>query len=269
MIPSSIGAVEEIPKRRVNGRPGGDPDGAVLLEGRRYEASRWRRRSRTCRVRRAMPQERDRGSTRGGGAGTHSPGPPQPAPLHGHDARRRGARDHAVPTGKGAGELLRRLRPGGDLGWIGVCARPARPDVHPAPRPRRPLRPRGHARPLLHQLHGTRRRCHGRQGRQHALRRPGPRLCRDGLDAARHGARSERDGARVQASPRTPDRDDLLRRGLDCQRPVARGDELRRHPPAAGRVRAREQRLRLLDTERARVRGRSRSSARRPMASQA
>ena len=35
--------------------------------------------------------------------------------------------------------------------------------------------------------------------------------------------------------------DDLLRRGLDRQRPVARGDELRRHPPAAGRLRAREQ----------------------------
>ena len=51
-------------------------------------------------------------------------------------------------------------------------------------------------------------------------------------------------------------RDDLLRRGLDRQRPVARGDELRRHPPAAGRLRAREQRLRLLDPERARVRGR-------------
>ena len=50
--------------------------------------------------------------------------------------------------------------------------------------------------------------------------------------------------------------DDLLRRGLDRQRPVARGDELRRRPPAAGRLRAREQRLRLLDPERARVRGR-------------
>ena len=51
-------------------------------------------------------------------------------------------------------------------------------------------------------------------------------------------------------------RDDLLRRGLDRQRPVARGDELRRRPPAAGRLHAREQRLRLLDAQRARVRGR-------------
>ena len=60
----------------------------------------------------------------------------------------------------------------------------------------------------------------------------------------------------VQDARRAAGRDDVLRRGLDGQRPVARGDELRRHPPAAGRVHAREQQVRVLDAERARVRGR-------------
>ena len=64
-------------------------------------------------------------------------------------------------------------------------------------------------------------------------------------------------------------RDDLLRRGLDRQRPVARGDELRRHPPAAGRLRPREQPVRLLDPERARVRGRPGRARRRPTGSRA
>ena len=68
----------------------------------------------------------------------------------------------------------------------------ARPDLHPAPRPRRALRAGGDSRPLPGQLHGPRGRGHRRQGRQHALRRPPARLRRHGLDAARHGAR--RDG---------------------------------------------------------------------------
>ena len=54
----------------------------------------------------------------------------------------------------------------------------ARPDVHPAPRPRRALRPRGDPGPLPRQLHGPQRRRHRRQGRQHALRRPRARLRR-------------------------------------------------------------------------------------------
>ena len=62
-------------------------------------------------------------------------------------------------------------------------------------------------------------------------------------------------------------RDDLLRRGLDRERPVARGDELRRHPAAAGRLLAREQPVRLLDAERARVRRRPGRAGRRPTAS--
>ena len=74
-------------------------------------------------------------------------------------------------------------------------------------------------------------------------------------------------GAGVQAARRAARRDDLLRRGLDRQRPVARGDELRRRPQAAGRLHAREQRVRLLDPERARVRGRPGRARARPTAS--
>ena len=148
-------------------------------------------------------------------------------------AEERGA--HPLQAGQGAGLLLRRARPGGDLGRRRLRARPARPHVHPAPRPRRALRARRDPGPLPGQLHGPRRRRHRRQGRQHAFRRPPAGLRRHGLDAARHGPGRDRHGARVQDAQRAARRDDVLRRGLHGQRPVARGDELRRHPPAAGR----------------------------------
>ena len=54
--------------------------------------------------------------------------------------------DHPLPAGQDPRKLLRRLRPGGDLGRLLVRARPAGPHVHPAPRPRRPLRPRASPR---------------------------------------------------------------------------------------------------------------------------
>ena len=138
----------------------------------------------------------------------------------------------------------------------GVRARPARPRLHPAPRPGRPPRPRRDARTRARADDGPRGRRHPRPRRQHALRRPRARLRRDGLDAARHDARRLRHGARVPDAPRAARRDDLVRRRLDGQRPVARGDEHRRRAQAAGRLRAREQPVRLLDAERPRVRGR-------------
>ena len=187
----------------------------------------------------------------------------EPAPVHDPHARLRGARADPLPAGQGAGLLLRRPRPGGDLGRLVLRARPARPHVHPAPRPRCALRARRDARALPRQLHGPRRRRHRRARREHALRRPPPRLRRDGLDAARHGAGRDRARAGLQDAPRAAGRDDLLRRGLDGQRPVARGDELRRHPPPAGGLRPREQQVRVLDPELARVRGRPGRARRR------
>ena len=87
----------------------------------------------------------------------------------------------------------------------------------------------------------------GKEGNMHFGDRRA-RLRRDGLDAPRHGPGRERHGPRIQAARRAPRGDDLLRRGLDRQRAVARGDELRRHPSAAGRLHPREQPLRVLDS---------------------
>ena len=128
--------------------------------------------------------------------------------------------------------------------------------MHPPPRPGRAFRPGSHPGPLPRQLHGSLRRRHRRQGRQHALRRSSPRVRRHGVDAARHGARRLRAGACVQDAQRAAGRNDLLRRGLDRQRPVARGDEPGRRPASPGRLHAREQPVRLLDPERPGVRGR-------------
>ena len=92
--------------------------------------------------------------------------------------------------------------------------------------------------------------------RQRALRRPPARLRRDGVDAARHDARGHRHGDGLQAAPRAPLRDHLVRRRLDLARRLPRGDELGRRPAAAGHLRAREQPVRLLDPAQAAVRGR-------------
>ena len=131
----------------------------------------------------------------------------------------------------------------------------------------RALRPRAYPRPLPRQLHGALRRRHRRQGRQHALRRSLARLHRHGLDASRHGARRHGHGARLQGALGEARRHDLLRRGLHRQRAVARGDEHGRRPAPADRLHPREQRLRLLDAQRARVRrrpGRARPYLRLP-----
>ena len=67
---------------------------------------------------------------------------------------------------------------------------------------------------------------------------------------------ADRDGDGVQAARRTPLRDDLVRRRLDLTRRLSRGDELGRRPEAAGRLRAREQSVRVLDPARQAVRRR-------------
>ena len=64
-------------------------------------------------------------------------------------------------------------------------------------------------------------------------------------------------GARVQAARRAARGDDLLRRGLDRERPVARGDELRRRPPSCRSSScSRTTGFAYSTPERARVRGR-------------
>ena len=166
------------------------------------------------------------------------------------------------------GLLLRRLRPGGDLGrrrrsrsaratGCASCTATSAPTSCAASPPTATW-------PTTWAAAGG--VTGGKDGNMH-FGDPRARLRRDGLDAARHGAGRHRDGARLQAARRAARGDDLLRRGLDRERPVARGDELRRRPPAAGRLRAREQPVRLLDPERARVRGRPGRARRRPTAS--
>ena len=102
----------------------------------------------------------------------------------------------------------------------------------------------------------------GRDGNVHFGDRHA-RLRRDGLDAARHDARRDRDGDGVQAARRAPLRADLVRRRLDLARRLPRGDELGRRAEAAGRVRAREQPVRVLDAARQAVRGRPGRARRR------
>ena len=84
--------------------------------------------------------------------------PPRASALHAAHARHRGARAHPLPPGQGAGQLLRRPRPGGRVGGLGVRARPARPRLHPAPRPGRAPRPRRDARAGARPDDGPRRR---------------------------------------------------------------------------------------------------------------
>ena len=94
-------------------------------------------------------------------------------------------------------------------------------------------------------------------------------LRRDGLDAARHDARRHRHGDGLQAARRGALRADLVRRRLDLARRLPRGDELGRRAEAAGRVRAREQPVRVLDAAGQAVRGRPGASAPRPTGSPA
>ena len=175
-----------------------------------------------------------------------------------HDARHRAARDDALPPGQGPRLVLRRLRAGSRLGRSGLGDARPRPAVHPAPRPRRARHPRRPARAHLRPVHGPRRRHHARPRRQRALRRPHARLRRDGLDAARHDADRHRAGDGVQAARREALRDHLVRRRLDVARRLPRGDELGRRAEAAGRLRPREQPVRVLDAARPAVRGRPR-----------
>ena len=108
---------------------------------------------------------------------------------------------------------------------------------------------------ILAQYQGRAAGITRRARRQRALRRPRARLRRDGLDAARHDACRHRHGDGVQAARRAPVRDDLVRRRVDLPRRLPRGDELGRRAEAAGRVRAREQPVRLLDAAGQAVRG--------------
>ena len=164
--------------------------------------------------------------------------------------------------GKVPGLLLRRLRAGGRERRLRLRHEPAGPAVHPAPRPRRAPRARRRAGPHPRPVPGPRGRRDGRPRRQRPLRRPPRRLRRDGLDAPRHDARRHGHGDGVQAARRGPLRDHVVRRRLDVARRLPRGDELGRRAEAAGRLRAREQPVRLLDAARPAVRRRPRRAGR-------
>ncbi len=123
-----------------------------------------------------------------------------------------------------------------------VRARAARSDVHPASRPRGPFRSRGHPGPLPGQLHGPRGRRHRRQGREHALRRPRSSAASGMVSMLPDMAQVATGMALAfKMRARAAGGDDVLRRGLDGQRPVARGDELRRRPPLPAGLPAGEQ----------------------------
>ena len=169
-------------------------------------------------------------------------GPAQPVPVHGDDARRRGARDHPLPAGQDPGQLLRRLRPGGDLGRLrrtcsaratgcASCTATSAPTSSAAS-------PRTATSPTTWAASGG--LTGGKDGNMHFGDRelgcvgmvsmlPDMALVASGMALA-----FKLRGERARG-------DDLLRRGLDRERPVARGDELRRHPRPAGRLHAREQ----------------------------
>ena len=95
------------------------------------------------------------------------------------------------------------------------------------------------------------------------------RGCVGMVSMLRHDARGHGHGDGVQAAGRAPGRAHLVRRRLDVAGRLARGHELGGRPAAAGRVRAREQPVRLLDAARPAVRGRSGGARRRPQGSPA
>ena len=186
------------------------------------------------------------------------------AALHAPDAGHRGTGDDPVPAGQGARLLLRRVRPGGDLRRRRLRDGPARPSVHPAPRPRRAPRAR-RLRPtrILAQYMGRAGGVtDGREGNVHfGDRELG--CVGHGLDAARHDARRRR-------AWRWPSR---LRGEARCaitwvgDGATSRGDfheamNWAARPAAAGDLRAGEQPVRLLDAARACSSPSTRSSGR-------
>ena len=113
----------------------------------------------------------------------------------------------------------------------------------------------------LRPVHGSRRRPDPWPRRERPHRRRPARAPRDGQPPARDASGRRRDGSRVPDPRGAPRRGRLVRRGRLGARRRARGHELRRCPPAAGRVRDRQQPVGVLDAELPRLRLRA---SRRP-----
>ena len=95
------------------------------------------------------------------------------------------------------------------------------------------------------------------QGRKRPHGRPASRARRDGLAPAGDAAGRGRLRARLPHPRGEAGRGDLVRRGRLGARRHARGHELRRRPPAPGRLRLRQQPVGLLDPDPPRVRDRA------------
>ena len=170
---------------------------------------------------------------------------------------RRGARPHPLQAGQDPRLVLHGPRERGLVGR-GRDRHGARRRRHPAPpRHGRPHHARRRAVADLRQLHGPRRRAGQGPRRQRPHGRHPPRPRRDGLAPAGDAPGRRRLRARVPDQGGEARRGRLVRRGLLRARRRARGDELRRRPPAAGRLHLRQQRLGLLDPDAPRVRGRA------------
>ena len=117
---------------------------------------------------------------------------------------------------------------------------------HPA-RSRRARRARHGALAHHRPVPGPQRRADGRPRRQRAPRRHEPGHAHDGLAPAGDAAGRGGLRARLPRARRAARGARLAGRRRLCPRRRPRGDEPGRHAPAPGRIRARQQRLRVLD----------------------
>ena len=180
----------------------------------------------------------------------------------------RGARPLPLPAGPDPRVVLHGPRQRGRRRRRGLGdGRPGRRLPHPA-RPRRAHRARhgalAHHRPVPR----PHRRPDAGTRRQRPPRRHRARHADDGLAPARDAAGRRRLRARLPRAQRAARRARLARRRRIGARRRARGHEPRRRAPPARRVRARQQRLRLLHAGAPRVRrhapGRARGRLRLP-----
>ena len=181
--------------------------------------------------------------------GSRSRGPVRHLPEHadgprieerGHILYKQGKIPGSFYTGRGNEGVGRRRRDGDGA---------RRRRLPAAARHGRPHHPRRRAVADLRPVHGSRGRPHARARRERPHRRRPARAARDGSHLPAMLPVAVGMGARLPDPRGAPRRDRLVRRGRRRPRRRARGDEPRRRPPAAGRVRDRQQPVGVLDPD--------------------